>query len=324
MSVGKAILTPTPGDGSSRGVSLRLREPGSYGTTIEFEVREVLLHTRSRFQDIMVVDTVAYGRVLFLDGILQSCVTDDPLYHDTMIHPAMTLHGAPRRVLVGGTGEAASVREVLRHPTVERVLTVDLDDVVVQAVREHLPSFCAGVFNDPRVEYRVEDVQKTIDEAEEGAFDVIFMDVTDPIDEGPAAELYSVGWFRRVARALADDGILVVQSGEMGMQEMLTPRSVRSTLLEVFPWAHVTHQYIPSFHDFWTWTMASRRQLELYPEDLAERIARLQPRPRVYTPASHHTMLELPPYLAAQLHKPGKVIRGKASESIWMYQPEPA
>ncbi|MCA9715230.1 MAG: methyltransferase domain-containing protein [Myxococcales bacterium] len=315
MSVGNAILTARPG----AGLSMSLREPSSHGSTVEFELREVVVHKRSAFQDIMVADTVAYGPVLVLDGIIQSCVSDDPMYHETMVHPAMTLHGAARRVLVGGTGEAATTRELLRHSSVERVVTVDLDDEVVQTVREHLPSFCEGVFEDPRVEYRVEDVRETVAKAARGAFDVIFMDITDPIDDGPAADLYSVGWFRRVARVLADDGVLVVQSGEMDVSEMLTPRSVRTTLLEVFPWAHVVHQFIPSFHGFWTWTLASRRPLELRPADLEQRIARLRPPPRAYSLASHDGVLEPPPYLAARLREPGRIIRGRASEAIWMY-----
>ncbi len=284
-------------------MSIILREPNSSGTVVEFALDRVVYQSRTEHQELLIADTKSFGRTLFLDGVVQSCERDEAMYHETLVHPGMLAHGAPRRVLVGGTGEGASVREVLRHPEVARVVTCDLDDEVVRAVREHMPGLEAGALSDPRVDYRVADIADVIDDSEDGAYDVVILDITDPMEDGPAMALHSVSWYRRVARVLAEDGVLIVQSGEMDVLDMPLPRAVRSTLLEVFPWTHLLHHYVPSFHAFWTFTLAARRPKELLPDDLAERIARLAGT-RVYTEVAHRKMIELPPYLVPALQQP--------------------
>ncbi|MCA9717634.1 MAG: methyltransferase domain-containing protein [Myxococcales bacterium] len=295
-----------------------LREPNSSGTVVEFELERVVFQTRTPHQDVIIADTAYFGRVLFLDGVVQSSVNDEAMYHEALIHPGVTLHGAPRRVLLGGAGEGAALRELLRHPGVESVLACDIDDEVVQAVREYMPELCQDAFEDPRVEYRAADVEDVVDGAAPGEFDVVILDVTDPMDDGPALALHSVDWYRRVARALADDGLLIVQSGELDVVDMLMPRTMRATLREVFPWTQLVHYHVPSFHSAWTFTLAARRPLELRPADLAARIERLAGL-RVYTPASHARMLELPAFLEAIMAEPAEPIRGAARDSVYVY-----
>ena len=114
-------------------------------------VHHEVFHARSDFQDIEIVETEGYGRCLLLGGEVQSFEADEYIYHESLVHPAMLLHPAPRQVLVIGGGEGATLREVLRHRSVERAVMVDLDPQVIAAAREHLPSFHAGSFDDPRV-----------------------------------------------------------------------------------------------------------------------------------------------------------------------------
>ncbi|MCA9692506.1 MAG: hypothetical protein R3A51_06750 [Nannocystaceae bacterium] len=296
-----------------------MRGAGEGEDEVDIHLAEIILSKRTKYQEIMIARTKSFGRTLFLDDLVQSSEYDDPLYHEALVHPALVIHGRPRNVLVGGTGEGAAVREILRHPTVERVLTVDLDDDVVQACREHLPFFNEGVFEDPRVEYRVEGVEQTIAEAAPGSFDAIFLDITDPTDEGPAASLFSAPFLERLAPCLADDGVLIAQCGELEVVDLEMPRAVRSTLLEVFGWVHVAYQFVPCFHSLWGFAIASKRPLERTPVDLEARVARLGPDLRVYTPLAHRAMLELPPFLDAMMRTPGEVIRGRASDVIWTY-----
>jgi spermidine synthase len=289
---------------------LVLQEPEIEGVSILYSVERVVAHVRTAHQEAIVADTGAYGRILFLDGLVQSAEADEALYHEALIHPALVLHGAPRRVLLGGTGEGAALREILRHRSVERVVSVDLDAEVVALSREHLPGWHAGSLDDPRVELRTEDIADTLRAAAPGSFDAIVLDVTDPTDEGPSAALFSTRFFALVLRALADDGICVLQAGELDPLDLGMARSIRSTLQAVFPAVRFAHNFVPSFHCLWGFALLSRRPLADEPPDLARRIAALGEL-QWYTPVAHRAALELPPLLRRRLEAPGTVITGE-------------
>ena len=111
---------------------------------------ETLHREVTPFQRIEIVRTADCGRCLLLDGDLQSCEADEFIYHEALVHPALILHPDPRRVLVIGGGEGATLREVLRHRSVELARMGDLDERVVAAARTHLDTFHAGAFDEPR------------------------------------------------------------------------------------------------------------------------------------------------------------------------------
>ncbi len=289
---------------------LILQEPEIDGVSMLIGIDEVIVQRRTAAgQELLIAETSAYGRTLFLDGLVQSAEADEALYHEPLVHPALILHGAPRRVLVGGTGEGASLREILRHRSVERIVSVDLDPEVVALCKQHLPTWSAGSLDDPRVELRVEDIQTTLSTATPGEYDAIFLDITDPVEDGPSAALFSTKFFAQVARALADDGIAVLQSGELDPIDLRMSRAVRSTLQAVFPFVEFAHTYVPSFHCLWGFAIVAKRPIAREPADLAARIAALGDL-RVYTATSHRAMLELPPYLQRRLEEPGPVITG--------------
>ncbi|MBZ5714321.1 methyltransferase domain-containing protein [Nannocystis pusilla] len=289
---------------------LVLQEPEIEGVSILYSVERLVAHVKTRYQDAVVADTSAYGRMLFLDGLVQSAEADEALYHEALIHPALVLHGSPRRVLVGGTGEGASLREILRHASVEKIVSVDLDAEVVELSRRFLEKWHAGSLDDPRVELRTEDIFDTLRQAAPGSFDAIVLDVTDPTDEGPSAALFSTRFFALVRRALADDGICVLQAGELDPLDLKLARTVRSTLEAVFPHVRFAHGFVPSFHCLWGFALMSRRPLDADPPDLARRIAALGEL-QWYTPTAHRAALELPPILRRRLAEPGQVITGE-------------
>lgn len=289
---------------------LVLQEPEIEGVSILYTVERLVAQVQTRYQEAIVADTSAYGRVLFLDGLVQSAEADEALYHEALIHPALVLHGRPRRVLVGGTGEGASLREILRHASVETVVSVDLDAEVVALCKEHLPQWHAGSLDDPRVELRTEDIAETLRTAAPGSYDVIVLDVTDPTDEGPSAALFSTQFFALVLRALADDGVCVLQAGELDPLDLKQARTIRSTLQAVFPEVRFAHGFVPSFHCLWGFALLSRRPLDVDPPDLAGRIAALGEL-QWYTPVAHRAALELPPILRRRIEAPGAVITGE-------------
>ncbi|MCY1007317.1 hypothetical protein OV079_17500 [Nannocystis pusilla] len=156
---------------------------------------------------------------------------------------------------------------------------------------------------------RTEDIFDTLRQAAPGSFDVIVLDVTDPTDEGPSAALFSTRFFELVLRALADDGVCVLQAGELDPLDLKLARTVRSTLQAVFPHVRFAHGFVPSFHCLWGFALMSRRPLEAEPADLAARIAALGEL-QWYTPVSHRAALELPPILRRRIEQPGDVITG--------------
>ena len=288
---------------------LVLQEPEIEGVSILYSVERLVAHVRTKHQEAIIADTSAYGRILFLDGLVQSAEADEAFYHEALIHPALVLHGGPRRVLVGGTGEGAALREILRHRSVERVVSVDLDAEVVALCREHLPQWHQGSLDDPRVELRTEDIAETLRAAAPGSYDAIVLDVTDPTDEGPSAALFSTRFFELVLRALADDGVAVLQAGELDPQDLTIARTIRSTLQAVFPEVRFAHAFVPSFHCLWGFALMSRRPLDACPADLAARIGRIGEL-QWYTEAAHRAALELPPVLRRRIEQPGEVLTG--------------
>ena len=291
---------------------LILQEPEIEGVSMLIGVDEIVVRTRTAAgQDVLIAETPAYGRTLFLDGLVQSAEADEAMYHEALVHPACVIHGGPRRVLIGGTGEGAALREVLKHRSVERVLTVDLDPEVVALCKQHLPAWSEGSLDDPRVEQRTEDIQVTLETAAPGSFDLVVLDITDPIEDGPSAALFSTKFFAAVRRVLADDGIAVLQAGELDPLDLRVARTVRSTLQAVFPWVEFACSFVPSFHALWSYALMAKGPRVRVPADLEARVARIgREQLKVYTPTSHRGMLELPPYLQRRLEEPGQVITG--------------
>lgn len=271
---------------------------------------EVLVRRRTRFQDLLIGRNARYGLCLFLDDLMQSAESDESLYHEPFVHPAMVTHPQPARVLIGGAGEGAIAREVLRHPEVERVVAVDLDAEVVEACRRFLPGWSAGAFEDPRVELRIETVQATLAAAADRSFDVILLDVTDPVVAGPSVELFTARFFAEVARVLADDGVVVLQSGAFELADASVLRSVCATLGTAFSWVQPMLLHVPSFHGGWSTTLARKRRPDADPAAVDVRVEALQGL-RMYDPTVHRGLMHLPRFAARALEAPGTVITGE-------------
>ncbi|MBW2355859.1 MAG: polyamine aminopropyltransferase [Deltaproteobacteria bacterium] len=173
-----------------------------------FRVVRSVFSGRSDHQQVDVVETVAHGRVLLNDGIVMLSERDEFVYHEMIAHVPLFVHPAPRRVLIIGGGDGGAAREVLRHRDVERVVMVEIDALVIEACRRHLPKVAAA-FDDPRLELIIGDGVAYAAAGGE-TFDVVIVDSSDPV--GPARPLFDAGFYRSVANLLADDGILVTQA----------------------------------------------------------------------------------------------------------------
>ena len=180
---------------------------GDFETGLKIE-RE-LYRGRTEFQDVLVFENTILGRVLVLDGTIQTTERDEPFYHEMLTHPALNAHGNPRDVLIVGGGDGGVLREVLKHD-VERATMVELDEQVVALSREYLPSLSDGAFDDPRAEVVFADAAVYVAETER-KFDAVLVDSPDPI--GPAAVLFGEDFYANCRRVLRDDGFLITQNG---------------------------------------------------------------------------------------------------------------
>ncbi|NEP15787.1 MAG: spermidine synthase [Leptolyngbya sp. SIO4C1] len=196
-------------------------------------ITRVLAHQKTPFQELHIVETGAYGKALVLDHKWQSCTGDEFLYHEALVHPAMVLHASPQQVLVLGGAEGATLREVLRWKTVERVVMVDIDGDVVAACQQHLPEMHQQAFSDPRVELVIDDALTFLDQTAE-TWDVVISDLSDPIESGPAYKLFTQEHYQQVKRVIDPGGFYMLQAGPTAPAELQQHTRVIKTLTTVF------------------------------------------------------------------------------------------
>ena len=181
---------------------------------------------RTAHQELLIFQNARFGRILVLDGIVQTTEGDEFIYHEMLAHVPLFAHGGARRVLIVGGGDGAMLREVLRHARVERVVQVEIDESIIDLSREYLPNHSCGAFNDPRTQIVIANGLQFVNEATE-RFDVIITDSTDPV--GPGTALFTAEFYEGCRRCLADGGVLVTQNGVVFLQ----PEEAQSTAREL-------------------------------------------------------------------------------------------
>ena len=278
---------------------------------VMLKVRKVLYSGRTAYQAVEVLESEVFGRSLVLDGKTQSTERDEHVYHEALVHPAMLLHPGPRNVFIGGGGEGGTLREVLAHTDVERVVMLDLDREVVELCRRYLPQHHQGSFDDPRVELRHEDARGYLAASSE-TFDVMIMDLVDPMEGGPAYLLYTEEFYRIAKARMNPDSILVTQSGPAGLlshQECFT--TIYNTLSGIFNHTAPTQVHVPAFQTLWGLILASDSPFPDVPghqidENIAQRIGKDL---RFYDGETHRNLFALPKYLREGIHRENRVNR---------------
>lgn len=183
------------------------------GVALSLEVEEILHSERSRFQDILVVKTKSHGRALMLDGVIQCTEKDEMSYHEMISYIPLCSHSKPQHVLIVGGGDGGAAREVAKHPDVERITLVDIDDRVIELSRQYLPRLSLGL-NNPKVNISVGDGFEYLRD-HRGEFDVIITDSSDPV--GPAENLFKQSYYELLRAALKPGGIIASQAGTAWM-----------------------------------------------------------------------------------------------------------
>lgn len=221
---------------------------------ITFKVSETLHTEKSDYQDIAVIETEQFGRMLVLDGTVQTTEKDEYVYHEMISHIPLLTHPKPKSVLVIGGGDGGVIREIIKHPSVERAVLVEIDGRVVELCKKYFPKISCAL-SDEKVEVKVEDGIKFVKE-NKNKFDVIMVDSTDPV--GPAEGLFAVDFYKDIYECLKDDGVFVAQTESPFFHEHLI-KKVYEDVKSIFPIARVYTCPIATYPSgYWSFTMGSK------------------------------------------------------------------
>jgi spermidine synthase len=279
---------------------------------LDLRVARVLHRQRTRYQEVAVLESVQFGRMLALDQVIMLTEADEFVYHEMLVHPALLACAAPRRVLIVGGGDGGAARETLRHATVEEVVVAELDPDVVTACRRHLP-VTAAAFDDPRVQVRPGDGAAFVARLPDGSFDAVLVDAPDPV--GHAEPLFSPRFYAQCARILAPHGVLAAQSDSPFIVPQITRRTV-AAFRTLFPVVRICWGVVPTYAgNLWTFTVGTRGA-DPAAAPPAERLAGLSSC-RYWSPRLHAAAFQLPAFVerAVALGPDPVAIRGDLGAS---------
>lgn len=267
-------------------------------TGLTMGVTDILFSRRSEFQQVEVLQTDFFGRLLTLDGLVMITDWDEFVYHEMISHPALFLLDEPKRVLIVGGGDGGTVREVLRHPSVEQVDLVEIDQMVIDVAREYFPAVSSG-FDDPRLTIRVTDGVAFVKEAPAAHYDLVIVDSTDPI--GLAEGLFGEAFYRDCERILTPQGILAAQTeSPFDPSFQATIKGAYGLLESLFPVVASYLAFIPTYATgMWAFTMASKQRHPVRDFDLEgtrRRVGELAGDLRYYNAELHPAAFALPTF----------------------------
>ena len=262
-----------------------------------FAVEETLYSAKSQYQQIDIFRSPSFGRVLVLDGIVQTTEVDEFMYHEMLVHVPMLACATPRDVLIIGGGVGGSLREVLKHD-IRHVDMIEIDDAVVSACIEHLPSLNldGSIYVDPRASLVIEDAFTFI-RREQRRYDVIISDSTDPVGAGKI--LFSQEFYELCSNALNPDGVLSLQDGVVFLQPE-EPRETMQALRQLGLLAKCYLVAVPTYYGGpMTLGFATRDSSAFDPsiDKITERFEQANFSTRHYTPAHHVASFTLPQWI---------------------------
>ena len=274
---------------------MRLDEALTEGSGVYFE-GTLIEALQTPYQLIEVFDTPALGKLMRIDGANMTSEGDEFFYHESLVHPAAIAHPCPRNVLVIGGGDGGACEEILKHPSVERVVLAELDAGVIEMAKRHLSSVHRNVFANPKLEVRIVDGVTFVRSTAEH-FDLIYLDLTDP--DGPAAAIYSRAFFGELEKALSPGGALVLHIGSPFAHPERVSASV-ADLCTVFEQVTPYFVHIPTYGALWGFAIASATidPLALSATEVDNRLNQRSVMDRqFYSGDTHRALLALPAYI---------------------------
>lgn len=219
------------------------------------KIKKHVFQAQSQYQKLDIIDTIEYGRMLLLDGLVMVSDKDETGYHEMIAHiPAFT-HPHPQTALVIGGGDGGTVRELLKHPSIQKIDLVEIDRIVTEACVEYMPNISCGL-KDTRVSVFFEDGIEWV-KNKENYYDIILVDSIDPM--GPAVGLFQKPFYRDVFKCLTPEGIIAAQ-GEPPIYKGFVAGDMVRILKEFFPVATAYQSFIPTYPSgHWLFVIASKK-----------------------------------------------------------------
>lgn len=218
------------------------------GQGLALKVEQVLHHSQSEFQDILVFKSSNFGNVLVLDGIIQCSERDEFAYQEMISHVPLFAHREPKRVLVIGGGDGGVIREVVKHACVRSVDLVEIDSTVIELSRKYLPHMSCALDND-KVTIHLRDGFQFLREIgqaqDEEKYDVIITDSSDP--DGPAEAFFQREYFQLLNAALNQGGILIAQASENVWLDINYLGNLMKTARSVFENTGYCYTTVPTY-----------------------------------------------------------------------------
>lgn len=277
-------------------MELWFTEKYSPNVGLTLKINRCILHRETHYQTLDILESFEYGKILVLDGLIMFTERDEFVYHEMISHVPLVTHPNPKQILIVGGGDGGTVREVLKHPKVEKIDLVEIDNEVIDSCMKYLPNVSHGL-NDPKVRIFIEDGIKFIAE-KHNIYDLIIIDSTDPI--GHAEGLFESKFYGDVYKALKSDGIIVTQS-ESPFQDKNIWAKIYKNLSSVFPKTFSYLAFIPSYPSgMWSFTIGSKIVHPLY--DIKDEYAiDLSFKTQYYNPSVHKSAFSLPNLLHSHL-----------------------
>lgn len=232
-----------------------LIEPLNVSTGFYIKASHCIGEWRTKYQKIAIFDTPHYGKIFRLDDYNMTSEREEFVYHENLIHPALTAHDVPEKILIIGGGDGGSSEEALKHPSVAQVTLVEIDEAVITVAKEHFKAVHHNVFDNPRLRVIVDDGIQFVRDTRD-KFDLIVLDLNDPV--GPAAALYSEDFFKQCRGALAPKGALTLHIGSPTAQPDRVA-ALAQRLNRVFRIVRPYTLYIPLYGALWAFAVCSEQ-----------------------------------------------------------------
>lgn len=255
---------------------------------MSYRIKQTLHVEESQYQKIAVLDSHQYGRMLMLDNIVQTTELDEFVYHEMITHVALNSHPNPRKVLVVGGGDGGTMREIVKHDSIEQAVLAEIDERVIAAARQYLPTISCAL-DHPRVKIQIADgIQYVKDTKDE--YDLIIVDSTDPI--GPAVGLFAQEFYRDLFAALKPDGMFVAQTESPWVDAKLITQ-LHSVLRDIFPTVKLYLAGIPTYQSGqYSFTICSKQY-----DPLVIQPGKPELETKYYSPEIHKAAFVLPPFI---------------------------
>ena len=266
-----------------------LKENQISDPVLHYKFTKTLLNKKTPFQELTIVQSETLGNILLLDGIVQTTEKDEYVYHEMITHIPLFTHPNPKKVLVGGGGDGGTIREVLKHPSIEKAVLCEIDEEVIKASKEFLPTISCGLDN-PKCEIFIGDGIKYVHE-HKNEFDIIIIDSTDPF--GAAEGLFGGSFYKEIYQALTAEGIFVAQT-ETPFYLPEVVKKVYNDAKTIFPITKLFMAAIPTYPSgYWSFTIGSKK-LDPTVSNLSDTI---DIETKYYTKALHKASFVLPKFV---------------------------